>query len=63
MKREWCHGPKCSGSRRVAGSYGRSTGIEDLVKISREHGCSAVSMETKDVMGLDAQEAGEAPDP
>ncbi|UTT90432.1 hypothetical protein NDA17_003904 [Ustilago hordei] len=47
-----CHGPKCSGSRRVAGSYGRSTGIEDLVEISREHGRSAVSMETMDSYGL-----------
>ncbi|KAJ1037853.1 hypothetical protein NDA10_008047 [Ustilago hordei] len=43
-----CHGPGCSRSRRVTGSYGRSTGIEDLVEISREHGHSAVSMETMD---------------
>ncbi|UTT87814.1 hypothetical protein NDA17_004023 [Ustilago hordei] len=34
------------------GSYGRSTGIEDLVEISREHGRSAVSMETMDSYGL-----------
>ncbi|KAJ1041645.1 hypothetical protein NDA10_005955 [Ustilago hordei] len=45
-----CHGPGCSRSRRVMGSYGRSTGIEDLVEISREH--SAVSMETMDSYGL-----------
>ncbi|KAJ1585833.1 hypothetical protein NDA12_002240 [Ustilago hordei] len=32
------------------GSYGRSTGIEDLVEISRER--SAVSMETMDSYGL-----------
>ncbi|KAJ1581760.1 hypothetical protein NDA12_001426 [Ustilago hordei] len=38
--------------RRVTGSYGRSTGIEDLVEISREHGRSAVSMETMDSYGL-----------
>ncbi|UTT89624.1 hypothetical protein NDA17_000238 [Ustilago hordei] len=43
-----CHGPGCSRSRRVTGSYGRSTGIEDLVDTSREHGRSAVSMETMD---------------
>ena len=43
-----CHGPGCSRSRRVTGSYGRSTGIEDLVDTSREHGHSAVSMETMD---------------
>ncbi|KAJ1589802.1 hypothetical protein NDA12_001083 [Ustilago hordei] len=47
-----CHGPGCSRSRRVTGSYGRSTGIEDLVEISREHGRSAVSMETMDSYGL-----------
>ncbi|KAJ1582857.1 hypothetical protein NDA12_004482 [Ustilago hordei] len=47
-----CHGPGCSRSRRVMGSYGRSTGIEDLVEISREHGRSAVSMETMDSYGL-----------
>ncbi|CCF50012.1 hypothetical protein NDA11_002763 [Ustilago hordei] len=47
-----CHGPGCSRSRRVTGSYGRSTGIKDLVKISREHGHSAVSMETMDSYGL-----------
>ncbi|KAJ1576670.1 hypothetical protein NDA11_004178 [Ustilago hordei] len=47
-----CHGPGCSRSRRVMGSYGRSTGIEDLVEISREQGCSAVSMETMDSYGL-----------
>ncbi|UTT91477.1 hypothetical protein NDA17_003591 [Ustilago hordei] len=47
-----CHGPGCSRSRRVTGSYGRSTGIEDLVEISREHGHSAVSMETMDSYGL-----------
>ncbi|KAJ1597721.1 hypothetical protein NDA14_002047 [Ustilago hordei] len=34
------------------GSYGRSTGIEDLVEISREQGRSAVSMETMDSYGL-----------
>ncbi|SYW74102.1 uncharacterized protein UHO2_00967 [Ustilago hordei] len=45
-----CHGPGCSRSRRVMGSYGRSTGIEDLVEISRER--SAVSMETMDSYGL-----------
>ncbi|KAJ1038022.1 hypothetical protein NDA10_000617 [Ustilago hordei] len=45
-----CHGPGCSRSRRVTGSYGRSTGIEDLVEISRER--SAVSMETMDSYGL-----------
>ncbi|KAJ1573754.1 hypothetical protein NDA15_003035 [Ustilago hordei] len=43
-----CHGPGCSRSRRVMGSYRRSTGIEDLVDTSREHGRSAVSMETMD---------------
>ncbi|KAJ1572920.1 hypothetical protein NDA11_007979 [Ustilago hordei] len=42
-----CHGPGCSRSRRVTGS----TGIEDLVEISREHGRSAVSMETMDSYG------------
>ncbi|UTT90009.1 hypothetical protein NDA17_005478 [Ustilago hordei] len=47
-----CHGPGCSRSRRVTGSYGRSTGIEDLVDTSREHGRSAVSMETMDSYGL-----------
>ncbi|UTT96613.1 hypothetical protein NDA17_005809 [Ustilago hordei] len=47
-----CHGPGCSRSRRVTGSYGRSTGIEDLVDTSREHGCSAVSMETMNSYGL-----------
>ncbi|KAJ1599356.1 hypothetical protein NDA14_007508 [Ustilago hordei] len=47
-----CHGPGCSRSRRVMGSYGRSTGIEDLVEISREQGRSAVSMETMDSYGL-----------
>ncbi|UTT91929.1 hypothetical protein NDA17_001306 [Ustilago hordei] len=47
-----CHGPGCSRSRRVTGSYGRSTGIEDLVEIGREHGRSAVSMETMDSYGL-----------
>ncbi|KAJ1041187.1 hypothetical protein NDA10_008083 [Ustilago hordei] len=47
-----CHGPGCSRSRRVTGSYGRSTGIEDLVDTSREHGRSAVSMETMDFYGL-----------
>ncbi|KAJ1594975.1 hypothetical protein NDA14_005431 [Ustilago hordei] len=49
---EDCHGPGCSRSRRVMGSYGRSTGIEDLVDTSREHGRSAVSMETMDSYGL-----------
>ncbi|KAJ1590464.1 hypothetical protein NDA12_007515 [Ustilago hordei] len=49
---EWCHGPGCSRSRRVTGSYGRSTGIEDLVDTSRAHGRSAVSMETMDSYGL-----------
>ncbi|SYW81784.1 uncharacterized protein UHO2_00289 [Ustilago hordei] len=43
-----CHGPECSRSRRVTGSYGRSAGIEDLVDTIREHGRSAVSMETMD---------------
>ena len=43
-----CHGPECSRSRRVTGSYGRSTGIGVLVDTSREHGHSAVSMETMD---------------
>ncbi|CCF50013.1 uncharacterized protein UHOR_14149 [Ustilago hordei] len=43
-----CHGPECSRSRRVTGSYGRSTSIEDLVDTIREHGHSAVSMETMD---------------
>ncbi|KAJ1596214.1 hypothetical protein NDA14_000979 [Ustilago hordei] len=47
-----CHGPGCSRSRRVTGSYGRSTGIEDLVDTSREHGRSAVSMETMDSYGF-----------
>ncbi|UTT91324.1 hypothetical protein NDA17_002086 [Ustilago hordei] len=47
-----CHGPGCSRSRRVMGSYGRSTGIEDLVDTSREHGRSAVSMETMDSYGF-----------
>ncbi|KAJ1585100.1 hypothetical protein NDA15_002859 [Ustilago hordei] len=49
---QYCHGPGCSRSRRVMGSYGRSTGIEDLVDTSREHGRSAVSMETMDSYGL-----------
>ncbi|KAJ1602298.1 hypothetical protein NDA14_003948 [Ustilago hordei] len=49
---EPCHGPGCSRSRRVTGSYGRSTGIEDLVDTSRAHGRSAVSMETMDSYGL-----------
>ncbi|KAJ1041967.1 hypothetical protein NDA11_006012 [Ustilago hordei] len=48
---KWGHGPKCSGSRRVTGSYERGTG-RDLVDTSREHGCSAVSMETMDSYGL-----------
>ncbi|KAJ1603064.1 hypothetical protein NDA14_003286 [Ustilago hordei] len=52
MARGFCHGPGCSRSRRVMGSYGRSTGIEDLVDTSREHGRSAVSMETMDSYGL-----------
>ncbi|KAJ1578233.1 hypothetical protein NDA11_000410 [Ustilago hordei] len=52
MEGAQCHGPGCSRSRRVTGSYGRSTGIEDLVEISREHGRSAVSMETMDSYGL-----------
>ncbi|KAJ1041326.1 hypothetical protein NDA10_007667 [Ustilago hordei] len=39
-------------SRRVTGSYGRSTGIGDLVDTSREHGHSAVSMETMDSYGI-----------
>ncbi|KAJ1591355.1 hypothetical protein NDA15_001766 [Ustilago hordei] len=52
LSRTGCHGPGCSRSRRVTGSYGRSTGIEDLVKIGREHGRSAVSMETMDSYGL-----------
>ncbi|KAJ1038885.1 hypothetical protein NDA10_001702 [Ustilago hordei] len=52
VKEEGCHGPGCSRSRRVMGSYGRSTGIEDLVDTSREHGRSAVSMETMDSYGL-----------
>ena len=47
-----CHGPGCSRSRRVTGSYGRSAGIEDLVNTSREHGRSAVSMETMDSYGF-----------
>ncbi|KAJ1597869.1 hypothetical protein NDA14_005734 [Ustilago hordei] len=47
-----CHGPGCSRSRRVTGSYGQSTGIEDLVDTSREHGRSAVSMETMDSYGF-----------
>ncbi|SOV01469.1 uncharacterized protein UDID_17665 [Ustilago sp. UG-2017a] len=47
-----CHGPGCSGSRRVTGSYGRSIGIGELVDTSREHGCSAVSMETMDSYGF-----------
>ncbi|KAJ1598480.1 hypothetical protein NDA14_001573 [Ustilago hordei] len=47
-----CHGPGCSRSRRVTGSYGRSTGIEDLVDTSREHGRSAVSMKTMDSYGF-----------
>ncbi|KAJ1580692.1 hypothetical protein NDA12_004641 [Ustilago hordei] len=51
-RRARCHGPGCSRSRRVMGSYGRSTGIEDLVDTSREHGHSAVSMETMDSYGL-----------
>ncbi|KAJ1036759.1 hypothetical protein NDA10_002187 [Ustilago hordei] len=42
----------CSRSRRVTGSYGWSTGIEDLVDTSREHGRSAVSMETMDSYGF-----------
>ncbi|SOV06537.1 uncharacterized protein UDID_17508 [Ustilago sp. UG-2017a] len=47
-----CHGPECSGSRRVTGSYGRSIGIGELVDTSREHGHSAVSMETMDSYGF-----------
>ena len=47
-----CHGPGCSSSRRVTGSYGRSAGIEDLVNTSREHGRGAVSMETMDSYGF-----------
>ncbi|SOV09664.1 uncharacterized protein UDID_19278 [Ustilago sp. UG-2017a] len=47
-----CHGPECSGSRRVTGSYGRSTGIGELVNTRREHGRSAVSMETMDSYGF-----------
>ncbi|KAJ1042904.1 hypothetical protein NDA10_007014 [Ustilago hordei] len=47
-----CHGPRCSRSRRVTDSYGRSTGIKDLVDTIRKHGCSAVSMETMDSYGL-----------
>ncbi|SOV05160.1 uncharacterized protein UDID_17852 [Ustilago sp. UG-2017a] len=51
---EGCHGPECSGSRRVTGSYGRSRsiGIEELVDTSRKHGRSAVSMETMDSYGF-----------
>ncbi|KAJ1028907.1 hypothetical protein NDA18_002930 [Ustilago nuda] len=41
-----------SGSRRVTGSYERSTGVGDLVDTSDEHGRSAVSMETMDSYGL-----------
>ena len=52
LSRECCHGPGCSRSRRVTGSYGRSAGIEDLVNTSREHGRSAVSMETMDSYGF-----------
>ncbi|KAJ1602259.1 hypothetical protein NDA14_003470 [Ustilago hordei] len=52
IQQGYCHGPGCSRSRRVIGSYGRSTGIEDLVDTSREHGRSAVSMETMDSYGL-----------
>ena len=52
LHRVLCNGPGCSRSRRVTGSYGRSTGIEDLVDTSREHGRSAVSMETMDSYGL-----------
>ncbi|SOV08772.1 uncharacterized protein UDID_17725 [Ustilago sp. UG-2017a] len=48
VKRAGCHGPECSRSRRVTGSYGRSTGIGELVDTSREHGHSAVSKETMD---------------
>ncbi|SPC64922.1 uncharacterized protein UHOD_12305 [Ustilago sp. UG-2017b] len=51
-----CHGPECSRSKRVTGSYGRSTGIGDLVDTSREHGRSAVSMETMDSYGLTCEE-------
>ncbi|SOV07923.1 uncharacterized protein UDID_19626 [Ustilago sp. UG-2017a] len=47
-----CHGPECSRSRRVTGAYGRSTGIRELVNTSREHGRSAVSMETMDSYGF-----------
>ncbi|SOV06778.1 uncharacterized protein UDID_17902 [Ustilago sp. UG-2017a] len=47
-----CHGPECSGSRRVTGSYGRSIGIRELVDTRREHGHSAVSMETMDSYGF-----------
>ncbi|KAJ1575166.1 hypothetical protein NDA11_001747 [Ustilago hordei] len=52
IPKPYCHGPECSRSRRVTGSYGRSTGIGDLVDTSREHGRSAVSMETMDSYGL-----------
>ncbi|SOV04344.1 uncharacterized protein UDID_17070 [Ustilago sp. UG-2017a] len=48
----FCHGPECSGSRRVTGSYGRSIGIGELVDTRREHGRSAVSMETMDSYGF-----------
>ncbi|SPC65167.1 uncharacterized protein UHOD_11029 [Ustilago sp. UG-2017b] len=51
-----CHGPECSRSKRVTGSYGRSTGIGDLVDTSREHGRSAVSMETMDSYRLTCEE-------
>ncbi|KAJ1032339.1 hypothetical protein NDA18_001825 [Ustilago nuda] len=58
----WCHGPECAGSRRVIGSYGRSTGIRDqassqgdaidLAGTSGKHGRSAVSMEIMGSYGL-----------
>ncbi|SPC67353.1 uncharacterized protein UHOD_11500 [Ustilago sp. UG-2017b] len=53
---DMCHGPECSRSKRVTGSYGRSTGIGDLVDTSREHGRSAVTMETMDSYGLTCEE-------
>ncbi|SOV04482.1 uncharacterized protein UDID_17096 [Ustilago sp. UG-2017a] len=49
------------GSRRVTGSYGRSIGIGELVDTSREHGRSAVSMETMDSYGFICEEGQAQP--
>ncbi|KAJ1589857.1 hypothetical protein NDA12_001663 [Ustilago hordei] len=52
LSRAWMSWAWMLKKQGVTGSYGRSTGIEDLVETSREHGRSAVSMETMDSYGL-----------